>query len=92
MENKEAYRKAEQRVRAKIGFYIHLCIYIGVNLVLYFINRETLGPDGYHWFIWPLLGWGVGIFFHFMGVFFFSGSIKERMIAREIERQKKRGD
>jgi phosphate/sulfate permease len=91
MENKEAYRKAEQRVRAKMGFFIHLCVYLGVNLILFIINWETLGPNGYHWFIWPLLGWGIGIFFHFMGVFFFSGSIKERMIAKEIERQKKRG-
>jgi hypothetical protein len=91
MENKEAYRKAEHRVRAKMGFYIHFCIYVGVNLMLYFINRGTLGPDGYQWFVWPLLGWGVGVFFHFMGVFIFSGGIKERMIQKELDRQKKKG-
>ncbi len=90
MEDKEAYRKAEHRVRAKMGFYIHFCVYIGVNLILFFINRETTGLERYHWFIWPLLGWGIGIFFHFMGVFVFSGSIKERMIQKEIERQKRK--
>jgi hypothetical protein len=90
MENKEAYRKAERRVRAKMGFYIHLCIYIGINLILFFINRETSGLEGYHWFIWPLLGWGIGLFFHFMGVFVFSEGIKEHMIQRELERLKRK--
>jgi hypothetical protein len=90
MENKEAYRKAEQRVRAKMGFFTHLCVYLGINLILFFINRETLGPNGYQWFIWPLLGWGIGIFFHFMGVFVFSGAIRERMIQKELERQSRK--
>jgi two-component system, LytTR family, sensor kinase len=87
MENKEAYRKAEQRVSAKMGFYTHFCIYLGINLILFFINRETMGADGYQWFIWPLLGWGIVIFFHFMGVFVFSAGIRERMIQKELERQ-----
>jgi len=91
MENKEAYRKAERRVRAKMGFFIHLCIYIGINLMLFFINIQTGGIEGYKWFVWPLLGWGIGVFFHFMGVFVFSESIKEHMIRKELERQKRKG-
>jgi hypothetical protein len=59
--------------------------------MLFFINRHTVGPEGYQWFVWPLLGWGIGLFFHFMGVFAFSGSIRERMIHNEMERQKKKG-
>jgi uncharacterized membrane protein len=91
MENKEAYRKAEQRVRAKIGFFVHLCVYIIVISTLYLINRHTGGIGGYQWFIWPAIGWGIGLFFHLLGVFVFSGTVRERMIQKELERQKKRG-
>ena len=31
MENKEAYQRAKRRVEVKIGFYIHLAVYIVVS-------------------------------------------------------------
>ena len=34
MENQEAYRRAKRRAEAKIGFYIHLAVYVGVNILL----------------------------------------------------------
>jgi len=78
-------------VEAKIGFYIHLSIYIAVNIVLILINLRT-SPQ-YIWFKWPLIGWGIGVFFHAMGIFVFTGksAIKEQMIEKEImkESQKK---
>lgn len=42
------------------------------------------------WFIWPLLGWGIGLLGHALLVFLTpqSGSLKERMIAKELEKQK----
>ncbi len=89
MENQEAYEKAKKRVEAKMGFYIHLAVYVGVNLLLIVINVAT-SPQ-YLWFKWPLLGWGIGLFFHGMSIFVFSGrkfkGIKENMIQEEIKRQ-----
>jgi hypothetical protein len=37
------------------------------------------------------MGWGIGLFFHGLGVFasFKGDSIKERMIEKEMENQKK---
>ena len=41
MENQEAYQKAKKRVEAKIRFYIHLAVYVGVNILLIIINLLT---------------------------------------------------
>jgi len=88
MENKEAYQRAKRRAEAKIGFYIHLAVYVGVNILLIIINLST--SRQYIWFIWPLLGWGIGVFFHGMSIFVFSGrkfkEIKEKMIEKEMKR------
>lgn len=88
MENEEAYQRATKRVEAKIGFYIHLAVYVGVNILLIVINLVT--APRHLWFIWPLIGWGIGIFFHGMSAFFFTGrrfkEIKDRMIQEEIKR------
>ena len=89
MENEETYQTARRRVEARIGFYIHLAVYIGVNILLIIINLLT-SPRNL-WFIWPLMGWGIGIFFHGMATFIFSGrkfkEIKDRMIEKEMRRE-----
>ncbi|MDX1386454.1 MAG: 2TM domain-containing protein [bacterium] len=87
MENQEVYQKAKKRVEAKLGFYIHLTVYLIVNIGLIIVNFIT-SPQ-YLWFWWPLIGWGIGVFFHGMGVFVFSGrsAIAEKMIKKEIERE-----
>lgn len=86
MDNQEAYQRAKKRVEAKFGFYIHLTVYIIVNLLLIIINLNT--STSYLWFKWPMMGWGIGLFFHAVGVFLFSAgsSIKERMIDKEMKR------
>ncbi len=87
MENQDAYQKAKKRVEAKIGFYIHLAVYICVNILLIIINLST--STQYFWFKWPLIGWGIGVFIHALGVFVFSGgsAIKEQMIEKEMKNE-----
>jgi len=88
MSDSEAYEEAKKRVEAKIGFFIHLAVYVGVNLLLIIINL-TSSPQ-YLWFRWPLFGWGIGVFFHGLSVFAFSGrrlkAVKARMIEREMKK------
>lgn len=90
MENQEAYQRAKKRVKAKLGFYIHLAVYMFVNTAVIVINMST--SPGYFWFIWPLLGWGIGVFFHGVEVFVFSGgsSVMEKMIEKEMEKDASR--
>lgn len=87
MENQETYDKAKKRIRAKIGFYIHLAVYLGINTLLVVINLLT--SSQYLWFKWPLIGWGIGVLFHALGVFVFSrgSAINEQMIQKEMKKE-----
>lgn len=88
-----AYRQAANRVKAKVGFYQHLTAYILVNgmlMILYFLTTLAAGSLYYPWFIWPLLGWGIGLAFHFVSVFVFGGTNspynRERLIEAEMRK------
>jgi signal transduction histidine kinase len=91
----ELLRRARRRAAAETGFYIHLFTYGGVIAFLWLINMLTghHHPDGSLnlWFLFPALAWGLGIFFHWMGVFG-SRLLKERffdpVVDREVRREK----
>jgi hypothetical protein len=87
MNDQEKYKKAEKIVEAKLGFFRHLTAYLAVNAFLLIINLIT-SPDSL-WFQWPLLGWGIGLFFHGVGVFSHSktSSFKKQMIEKEMKKQ-----
>ena len=79
------YLKAKERVEALKGFYIHLAVYVIVNLFLFLLNI-LVSPDSL-WFIWPLLGWGIAIVLHAVSVFssgYLSGTGWEERKIREI--------
>ncbi len=90
MEDRDLYERSKKRVEARIGFYIHLLVYLAVNTVLIIINITTF-PE-YYWFKWPLLGWGIGLLFHALGLYASSmgASVKERMIKKEMEKESSR--
>jgi len=88
MHDQDAYERARRRVEARFGFYIHLAVYVAVNALLVVLNL-VYSPDCL-WFLWPLLGWGIGIGFHGLSIFAFpwASAVKSRMIERELQRQK----
>jgi hypothetical protein len=91
-EETKAYDRANERVEAKIGFFIHLAVYLSVNLLLIIINLST--SSRYLWFKWPLIGWGIGLLCHAIGVFFkLAGwpAVKEHMIEKEMQKEKASG-
>ena len=53
--------------RRKAGFRWHLCSYVIVNMALLLTNKVTPGPWWYHW---SVLGWGIGLAFHFKAIYF----------------------
>ena len=63
------YQKAKESVEAIKGFYIHLIVYVVVNLILFSINM-IVPPDNLCVF-WPLMGWGVGFVLHALSTFGF---------------------
>ena len=66
-EQEVKYQKAKERVEALKGFYVHLTVYIIVNLGLFLINM--FASPGRLWFFWPLMGWGIAITLHALRVF-----------------------
>jgi len=91
MSEEEIYRQARKRVEEKKGFYVHFAVYIIVNIILVIIWAAT--GAGYPWFLFPLGGWGIGILFHFLGVFVFSRQTdwERRAVEKEAERLRKGG-
>ena len=63
---KEKIRKVWLK-RRKVGFYSHLWSYLMVNSALLVINNFTPGP---WWFQWSVLGWGIGLAFHYKAVYY----------------------
>jgi len=63
---KEKIRR-DRLKRRKKGFYSHLWSYLIICAALLLINNFTAGP---WWFQWPMLGWGIGLAFHFKGIYF----------------------
>jgi len=92
MSEEEIYREARKRVEAKKGFFIHLTVYIIVNIMLVLIWAFP-GGGGFPWFVFPLGGWGIGILFHFLEAFVFSRQTdwERKAIEKEVERLKKGG-
>ncbi|MBI1313751.1 hypothetical protein GC176_20865 [bacterium] len=84
--NTEQYEQAKVRVEQKLGFYIHLAVFVLVNALLTAIDL-TSTPDEL-WFYWPLGGWGIGLVLHAVKVFSSGPSaLKQRMIEHEMARK-----
>jgi hypothetical protein len=69
----EVYRMARKRVKVKKGFAIHAGVYFIVNLSLCAMNMLTFISDSHRsindiWFLWPVLGWGIGLGCHYITV------------------------
>lgn len=58
-----AFREREARqIRRRRAFLVHASIWGAVNVMLVVI--WALGGGGHPWFLYPLLGWGIGVVAH----------------------------
>jgi hypothetical protein len=91
MNDTTAYRDAKRHVERKIGFFIHLTVYLVVNTGLMTFN--LLHKPGVLWAFGPLLGWGIGLLFHGFSVFLHApgAAWKQRMIENELNRHRPPG-
>ena len=84
MDNDQAYRRAKKKVEAKLGFYVHLTIYLTIN-VLIFLGNPAVFPGNF-WCFWP---WSICLFFHGLGAFKPGSGFKERMIESEMKKSRR---
>jgi len=85
MSEEQIYEQAKKRVEVKKGFYIHLTVYILVNILLVLVWAFAAG-GGFPWFVFPLVGWGIGLLFHGLGVFVFEQTSDKAAIEKEAEK------
>jgi two-component system LytT family sensor kinase len=83
----KAYERAKKRVKEIKGFYGNLISYCTIIPFLIFVNLYT--QNKYHWFWWPLLGWGIGVASHAFQVFGIGLSWQEKKIQEIMDKQKK---
>ena len=79
-----SYFKAKERVKEIKNFYGNLISYCVVIPFLIFINFYTY--DGFHWFWFPLFGWGIGLTIHGFSVFGYGLDWEERKIKEIMEK------
>ena len=63
--------------------FSHAVVYVAVNAFLIFVNFAT-SPERL-WFFWVLIGWGIGLAFHWLDVMNYSPFDEKKM---EQEAQK----
>lgn len=87
-----AFRRATERVRARIGFAAHVGVYLAIGLLLLVLNLVTT-PESL-WFFWPMLFWLIALAAH-VAVLFGPGmraveSWRDREYQREVARMTSR--
>ena len=97
------YMKAKKRVKAIKGFYVHLMVYVIVNIFISAVIVFGLLQSNYSFYdaitnfavysTW--LFWGIGMFFHWMGVFGFKSigfgtDWEEKKIKEFMEKEDKK--
>ena len=80
-----AYEKAAKRVEELKGFYGNLISYCIFIPFLIFINFQT--SPKYHWFWWPMLGWGIGVISHGIKTFGIGTDWEERQIKKYMKKE-----
>ncbi len=86
------YKEAKKRVVRVKKFYRHLGTYLIMGAFFFILNITT--DPGEIWFIFPMLGWGIGLAMHYLSVFGFPfvGTLdkkwEDQKIREEIARMK----
>ena len=100
MEMEKKRKEAKKRVDELKGFYIHLLVYIVVNLFIMLTVVYQKSADGENPFDWPLLVtplfWGIGLGIHAANVFGFGLLLgknwEERMIRKYMDEDRREAE
>jgi hypothetical protein len=81
----DAYLKAKKQVKDIKDFYGNLISYCFVIPLLAWINYQTSWE--FKWFVFPMLGWGLGVALQAFSVFGYGRTWEERKISELMEKQ-----
>ena len=88
-EDVQAYDRAKKRMKEIKSFYGNLIAYCIIIPFLAIMNLIT-SPKNL-WFLWPMLGWGIGLAAHGMGAFAIGRNWEERKIKEILDKQNRHG-
>jgi hypothetical protein len=92
-EDQDAYRRARRRVRQIRGFYVHVAVFVAVNILLHLIN--FVATPKVYWAFWPLVGWGIGLLAHGLATYrwmpFLGKDWEERKIRDLMDKDRRDG-
>lgn len=64
--------------RRRVAFKNHLMTYLIINtffwLLWYLTGSRSYHAGGVPWPVWPALGWGIGLAFHYFGAYVNDGT------------------
>lgn len=92
--NEQQYLKAKKKVQDIKGFYSHLTVYIIINIFISGIIIYGLSYDEDYGFMQAVghfgvystwLFWGIGLFFHWLGVFGFKNLLGKSWEDKKIK-------
>jgi signal transduction histidine kinase len=87
-EERKAYQRARRRAAREAGFYVHLMWY-GIVIGSLLIINLIVSPS-FEWWIFPAVGWGIGLASHFGGVYgwrWIHERVFEPAVQREVQRE-----
>lgn len=85
--SKSEYDLARKRVRAKKKFHKNLASYIIFSCFFIFLNLTSGTP--HLWFIYPVLGWGIGIAMEYYKVYV-APDLEDQAVEEEMQRLRSR--
>jgi len=76
-----------ETAKRRVAFKGHAATYVVINIFLWILWYITGRDTAYHtpWAVWPMLGWGIGLLFHFLGAYVFTKSVS---VEKEYEKLK----
>lgn len=84
LRDRELWKIAKKRV----DFKRHLATYLIINTMFWLLWALSDGKDGdsgFPWPVWPMLGWGIGLAFSYLGAYVFT---KNTAIEKEYQKLK----
>jgi hypothetical protein len=79
-----AFREREARqILKRRAFYLHLAVFVAVQVMLFAV--WALVGGGFPWFLFPLMGWGIGLVAHGATAFLMSNP-NDIVLEREQKR------
>ena len=77
-----AVERARKRVKELRDFYVHVAIYVVVNVGLVLLDLAQ--GDGLQWAYWVMIGWGIGLAAHAASVVVIESHGASRWEARKL--------